>query len=161
MGEKIGIILCATHLGTGSEKVLDFAIRATKQLRAKLHVVTVIEDEREKAAVEVEGHVPQDLLDKYHSDHAERVREEIEKMIASRRSEYGWSVVHDALSHIKVRAGGDVPQFILEEAQAVKADLILLGTSGTSALKELLLGSVAQEVIEKTQVPVLLVPIRA
>jgi nucleotide-binding universal stress UspA family protein len=161
VSEKIGTIVCATDLGTGSEEVLDFAIRLTEQLRAKLHIVTVIEDEREKAAVEPEGNVPQDLLDKYHADHAGRVREAIEQKIAARRAEYQRSVIYDALSHIRVRAGDDAAQLILDEAQSVKADLILLGTSGTSALKGLLFGSVSQAVIAKVTIPVLLVPIAA
>ncbi len=161
MSEKIGTILCATDLGTGSEEVLDFAIRLTKQLRAKLHVVKVIDDELEKAAIEPEGSVPQDLLEKYQSEHIKRVREEIEKKMESRRSEYGVGVICDAISHIRVRAGDDAAQLILEEAQSVKADLILLGTSGTSALKGLVFGSVSQAVIEKATIPVLLVPIAA
>lgn len=161
MSEKIGTILCATDLGTGSEEVLDFAIRATKQLRAKLHVVKVIDDELEKTAVEPEGNVPQDLLEKYQAEHAERVREEIEKKMDSRRAEYGGGVICDAISHIRVRAGDDAAQLILDEAQSVNASLILLGTSGKSALKGLLFGSVSQTVIANTTIPVLLVPIAA
>jgi len=159
VSEKIGTILCATDLGTGSEDVLDFAIRLTKQMRAKLHIVKVIDDEIERAAVEPEGNVPQDLLEKYQAEHVERVREEIEKKMESRRSEYGVGVIWDAISHIRVRAGDDAAQRILDEARAVSADLILLGTSGTSVLRGLLFGSVSQAVITKTSVPVLLVPI--
>jgi nucleotide-binding universal stress UspA family protein len=161
VSEKIGTILCATDLGTGSEEVLDFAIRTTRQLGAKLHVVTVIEDERENAAVEADSYVPQDAIEKYHAEHAERVREAIEKMIAARRPEYGRNVIYDAISHIRVRSGDDAAQLILDEARTVSADLILLGTSGTSVLKGLLFGSVAQAVTAKTSVPVLLVPVPA
>lgn len=48
---------------------------------------------------------------------------------------------------------------VLEEAKAT--GLILLGSHGASALKTLLIGSVAQKVTEKTRIPVLLVPIGA
>ena len=82
-------------------------------------------------------------------------------MIAARRPEYGRNVIYDAISHIRVRSGDDAAQLILDEARTVSADLILLGTSGTSVLKGLLFGSVAQAVTAKTSVPVLLVPVPA
>lgn len=63
---------------------------------------------------------------------------------------------------LKVRAevtdGGDaVFSTILETAQKVKADLIAMSTHGRSGLARLVMGSVADDVIRRARLPVLLV----
>jgi len=50
---------------------------------------------------------------------------------------------------------------ILLEAQIRKPDLIVLATHGRTGLSRLVLGSVAEAVLAKTPVPLLLVPVRA
>jgi nucleotide-binding universal stress UspA family protein len=46
---------------------------------------------------------------------------------------------------------------ILEEAERLPADLIVIGTHGLSGLKHLLLGSIAERVVQKARCPVLAV----
>ena len=46
---------------------------------------------------------------------------------------------------------------IEEEAERIEADLIVLGTHGLSGLKHLLLGSIAERVVQKAPCPVLTV----
>jgi nucleotide-binding universal stress UspA family protein len=46
---------------------------------------------------------------------------------------------------------------ILEEAEERNADLIVIGTRGLSGLKHLLLGSIAERVVQKASCPVLTV----
>ena len=46
---------------------------------------------------------------------------------------------------------------ILEAAQSGGADLIVMGSHGRSGIEKLVLGSVAQRVVQHTQLPVLLV----
>ncbi len=55
-----------------------------------------------------------------------------------------------------VRFGDPVTQ-ILDEAEAVGADLIVVGTAGRSGIGRVLLGSVAERVFAKAAVPVMLV----
>lgn len=47
-----------------------------------------------------------------------------------------------------------IPQMIIAEAEKWQADLIVLGTHGRQGLTRLLLGSVAEEVMRKTTIPV-------
>lgn len=54
-----------------------------------------------------------------------------------------------------VRFGDPVTQ-ILHEAQSFEADLIAVSTTGRSGLKRTVLGSVAEQVFKKADVPVLL-----
>ena len=46
---------------------------------------------------------------------------------------------------------------ILEESEQRGADLIVIGTRGLSGLKHLLLGSIAERVVQKAHCPVLTV----
>ncbi|MEZ4984652.1 MAG: universal stress protein [Saprospiraceae bacterium] len=56
---------------------------------------------------------------------------------------------------------GDTVELILERAKKEAASLIVLGTTGARGLKEILLGSVAGEVLENACCPVLAVPEQA
>jgi nucleotide-binding universal stress UspA family protein len=71
------------------------------------------------------------------------------------------AVVHAeraGLQHVTARAlVGQAAQEIVQLAQSVGADQIVMGTRGRSALGGLLLGSVAQRVVHLSTVPVLLV----
>lgn len=53
---------------------------------------------------------------------------------------------------------GNPTRAIFKQAQQEEADLIVLGTTGATGLKEVFLGSVAGEVMEKAACPVLAVP---
>ena len=53
---------------------------------------------------------------------------------------------------------GDITDSILEAADKYKPDLIVMGTTGASGIKKLLLGSHAADVISKSSIPVLTVP---
>ena len=55
-----------------------------------------------------------------------------------------------------VRFGDPVAQ-ILDEAEAFRADLIVVGTAGRSGIGRVLLGSVAERVFGRATVPVMLV----
>lgn len=52
---------------------------------------------------------------------------------------------------------GDPVQAIIERARAVNADAIAMATHGRTGLSQLLLGSVASRVIERSRLPVILV----
>lgn len=56
---------------------------------------------------------------------------------------------------------GQPARHILERASSLPADLIVMGTHGTSGFAHLVLGSVAEKVLRKAACPVLTVPPRA
>lgn len=65
------------------------------------------------------------------------------------------------LGHINVRhrmVEGEVVPAIIETAKEINADLIVMGTQGATGLKEIFIGSVAGEVLENANCPVLAVP---
>lgn len=56
-------------------------------------------------------------------------------------------------------AEGDTADRILEYSQEWNADLIVMGTHSHGALERIFLGTVASSVLERTKVPVYMVPI--
>ena len=55
---------------------------------------------------------------------------------------------------------GDTAKTILKYSETWNADLIVLGTHSHSALEKLLMGTVASSVMEKTKIPLFMVPIK-
>jgi nucleotide-binding universal stress UspA family protein len=53
---------------------------------------------------------------------------------------------------------GDVAEEILRQAEALNADLIVMGAHGHGAMYKLLVGSVTEGVLKRSKYPVLLVP---
>ncbi|HYT75224.1 MAG TPA: universal stress protein [Vicinamibacterales bacterium] len=70
--------------------------------------------------------------------------------------------VHSGGASIALHVGeGDPVTTIVEEAEALHADLIVMGTHGRSGFQRLILGSVAESVLRKVACPMLTVPPRA
>lgn len=53
--------------------------------------------------------------------------------------------------------GDPISQVLLDAASAARADVIVMGTHGRSGIMHLLLGSVAEGVLRRSEIPVLLV----
>jgi nucleotide-binding universal stress UspA family protein len=160
MNHSISEILYAADLCPRCEQVLDYAINLTRQLGARLRVVTVIDDERETSVVEVDSYVPQAALDKYHDGQAQRIRAHLEAQIAAYAAERPDPRGDKPIYEIKVREGDDVAQLVLDETKAARTDLIILRADSENPILGHLFGSVVQEVIRNSEVPVLLVPVR-
>ena len=58
-------------------------------------------------------------------------------------------------------AEGETSRTILEYSEEWKADLIVMGTHSHGTLEKLFLGTVASSVLEKTKIPVYMVPVEA
>ena len=57
-------------------------------------------------------------------------------------------------------AEGETARALLAYAEEWQADVIVMGTHSHSVLEKLLIGTVAEKVLEKTNVPVYLVPVK-
>lgn len=57
-------------------------------------------------------------------------------------------------------AEGDTAKTILQFGEEWGANLIVMGTHSHSALEKLLIGTVAEKILEKTKIPVYMVPVK-
>ena len=130
-----------------SERSLQEAIKLADG-KAQLRLVYVIEEVYQLDAV---GYT---LID--HAALQEAVRKTGERALAkaAEKVQRSGMTAETALLEVLGRRVADV---IDSDALDWKADLIVIGTHGRSGLNRLLLGSVAEDVVRGTSVPVLLV----
>lgn len=86
--------------------------------------------------------------------------------VASEMRKYAEDYLESAASHLNDPqvsthlAEGDTVDALLEYAEEWRADLIVMGTHSHSTLEKLFLGTVASKVLEKTKIPVHMVPVK-
>lgn len=161
MKRDIRTILCATDLGEESREVVDQAIGVARQLgAARLYVAMVTQDEPDANIVEMDSYVPEKTLDLYRAGHAARLRQRVEAHVSAYRLEHPDVDLKDMGIEARVLTGEAAPR-LLAAAEALSADLIVIGSRGRNALEEMFLGSVARAVSMGSRVPVLLVPVHA
>jgi len=133
-------ILLATDGSDFSEAAMKHAINISRACSCKLYVISVVE-----ANPEYEALAPQ-IVEKAESDTRqllERTRE---------------SIVKEGIECETIAHQGEGPaQFMLEEAEKKKVDIIVMGSHGRKGLAKFLMGSVTQKVLAHAPCSVLVV----
>ncbi|OVE86012.1 universal stress protein [Natronolimnobius baerhuensis] len=132
-------VLLATDGSDGANQATAHAIDLAQQLEASLHVVTVSEDGPHSSE-------KRDELRHDHEDEAVQVLEDAERATSEAGIDATTTLRHG------------VPQDeIIATAEELGCDLIVVGTVGRSGLENVLVGSVAEEVVRNASVPVVTV----
>lgn len=141
-------ILVATDFGEASAAALNYGRRLARKLGGTLHLVHVLADVT-GLAMATPGLVGQ--LSPEMQDHA---RENVKEQLMRQLSE---ADVRDLNATAIVKTAASPAHAIVEVAQELPADLIVVGTRGRGAISHLLAGSVAEHVIRAAPCPVLVV----
>jgi nucleotide-binding universal stress UspA family protein len=145
----INAILAAIDGSAISSEIVDHAARFARQTKARLHVVTAIDPTTALRVAETgDPGAPASVLSEVCTA---RYREAIEKIVAARCGK-------DLPTTIDVFFRSDAKNAVLEVAEKIGADLIVMGTSGHNAWERIVLGSTATDVLAKAACPVLVVP---
>lgn len=123
---------------------LDYAVGLAAKLDAKIHLVHVVAIPAlgvPEAIVPINASVIDGLM----ADS----QKELDKVASARRSTV-------PIGEVQLRTG-DAREWILQFAEEVGADLIVMGTHGRRGVKRALLGSVAESVVRTAPCPVLTV----
>jgi len=141
-------IIAAIDFSDASKPVLEAAIKLAKALDEGLHLIHVVEDEPTYAAY---GFSPDEFpaMQEIQKESIERSEQKLEQIAG----EVGVKGVETAVLQ------GQPLHTILEYAEKVQADLIVLGSHGHGFLGSLLLGSVAEGCVRKAKFPALIVPV--
>lgn len=135
-------ILVATDGSACSEKALFEAINLARSCGTTLHIMSVVEINEEYEAL-----APQ-IVEK--ADEEAKMFLDAAKKCAEREN---------VTCHIIVHRGEDPAHFIVEEAERLKADMIVMGKHGKAkALRKLFVGSVTAKVVSHARCKVLIVP---
>jgi nucleotide-binding universal stress UspA family protein len=138
-------ILAAVDGSQPSNHALHVAAQLAKEQKAQLHIITVTPT---LPALAAEGFTP-DNLPQYQEDLDKAMQQTLDKAAQETRKNHPGLTI---TTHLKE---GRPAKRITETAAEVDADLIVLGSRGTSGILTWLMGSVAREVADSCTVPVL------
>ncbi|MCP1116821.1 universal stress protein [Robbsia andropogonis] len=141
-------IMAAIDGSDTSKRAFDEAMSFARSQDALLHVVYVVDSPAMLYGVGF--YDPAELKKAFVEEGALLAREAEESMQAA--GVRGDTAIVDAQG-----ANGDVVHALAQEADRWGADLVVLGTHGRRGMQRALLGSVAEEFMRVTPVPVLLV----
>jgi len=140
----INSILVPTDGSECSKKAVEYAGNLAQKLSAKVHVLFVCET---NYAGLWYYHILDEAVSKKIEQKGKAVAEETAQLLRD-------SGVDQVQVHIEEGHPGEV---ITDSADRLRADLIVMGTHGRRGLERSLMGSVAREVANTTNVPLLLV----
>jgi len=141
------------HYSTHALAARDVAATLARQAE-RLHVLTVYEHETTR----IPAGVPPEL--------AERLREQqtggVDRAVAERMDDYVGPLLSQGLPVAKiVRLGSSPRHLIIEVAQEVDADLLVIGSHSKRGLLDIALGGTARHVSEHAPCPVVMVAPKA
>lgn len=140
-------ILVPTDFSEPSMAALDYAADLGRTLGSQLTVLFVVEPVYLATPTDMYAAIPS--VDVLLVEQQRSAREQLNKL-AARLQKKG-------IKCNAVLATGSVYQSIANTAQQMKADLVVVGTHGRTGLSHVLLGSVAERVVQTAPCPVLTV----
>jgi nucleotide-binding universal stress UspA family protein len=144
-------IVAAVDFSNATPGVVDAAVQISRALGASMHLLHVLESE---LSYQIYGFSPADFP-AMHS-----FRDEAWKCAKIRLDEL-LEKTSKSLPNVTVHIAEGAPlHAVLDYVQKVGADLVILGTHGHGAVAALLLGSVAEGMVRKAVVPVMVIPVR-
>ncbi|MBT3201782.1 MAG: universal stress protein [Phycisphaerales bacterium] len=141
-------ILAAIDFSDTTDAVIAKAVELTQAFGGKLWLI--------HTAVPEPDFVGYEVGPEYIRDSAARHLREEHKMLG----EYQEKLRTDGVDVTAMLIPGEPIEMILQEAEQLEADWIVLGSHGHGALYNLLAGSVCQGLLQKTQRPLVIVPSR-
>jgi universal stress protein A len=140
----VGSILCPVDYSEQSRQALRWASTIAQRRDEELTVLSVVEPLLAQAAGIRDG------VDLARVDAASALREFVEATFPDRSRR---------ASHIRMKlAVGNASDVILRSSRTLNAGLIVMGTHGRGGLGKLILGSTTEDVLRRTECPILAVP---
>jgi nucleotide-binding universal stress UspA family protein len=157
---QIRSILYTTDLEPHAPGVFGYAVSLAQRHDAKIVLLHVIEPLGPTAQSLVRNVVPKDQLEEIQAQGMEHIQQEIRARLEQFRAKELQSTDAELVSEIRV-VEGQPAATIIEQADEIAADLVVMGTHGRAGMGEFLLGSVAHKLMQQSKIPVLLVPLRS
>lgn len=152
-------ILYATDLAPHGPKIFRYALALARQHGARIVLLHAIEPLSQSATALVHTMVASDTLETAQAEGLAAVRDEIHKRLQRfcEQELAAGTTEAEVVSEIRIVQGAPA-QVIPEVADEIGADLIVMGMRGHTRLEYVFLGSVANRVVSRSRIPVLLVP---
>lgn len=136
-------IIVPTDFSENADKALDFALTLANKFKATLHIVHAYNSSPQA------GHLGN--LDRVLKEDSEQ---EMNKFLKATKDSVPFEI--DIQGRCRKGYANEV---IIDDAEDVKADLIVMGTLGASSIGKKIMGSTASNVIKNSTIPVLAIPL--
>jgi len=157
---EIKKILYATDLSPNSAYALDFALDTANLYQAEMVILNVFEQPTIGYAPLLDCYMDEKSHRLLFNDHKENVTNSIRKrfeMISGQQIEKN-ADDGNMLDSIEVCEGYPA-EAILDMADELSCDMIIMGTHGKGVLGHTFLGSTAKKVLRRTRIPILVIPL--
>lgn len=153
-------ILYATDLSDNAAHAFRHAISLARPGNARIHLLHVLPEIDGAMLNYIATVMGEDKLADYELAHKDEVKDRIRLRLHQFAKEELIDHPEDLekIAEIEIHHGNPVVQ-ILEAADRIHADLIVMGSHGKGMIKYAFLGSVAEKVLRKAHRPVLVVPL--
>lgn len=159
MSIKLEKILVAKDLSKESSHVVRYALELACKFHAQVYVLHVMPTVDSSVLNMVALTMGADKLAKFNAineaDLAEKTREQLHNLIAKEAELMAEEVLH--FPKVEVHHGDAAPK-ILEVADRLDVDMIILGSHSKGRLHYAFLGTVAEKILRKTHRTVVIVP---
>ena len=141
-------LLVAVDLSDSTEIIMEKAEEIAKAFSAKIWILHNAEPAPDVLEFKADPQAAREALaKKFHKEHRQ-IQEIAERFRA------------EGLDTTALLVHGPTVETILEEVEKLDVDMIVVGTHGRSAVYQLIMGSVSEEILHKSRCPVLIIPTR-
>ncbi len=153
-------ILVATDFTENSENAFKHAVMLARLNDAKIHLMHVVPQVDSSMRSYLGSVMGQDKLEEFEKRNAQEahaeIKQDLDRFIKTELAGSPEDLQRFAGAIVAV---GNPVLKILETADKVNADVIVLGTHSKGALEHAFLGSVAEKVLQKSQRPTFVIPL--
>jgi nucleotide-binding universal stress UspA family protein len=149
-------VLIALDYNPGAQRIAETGYELSKALKAQtilLHVTSAATYYSSLNYSPIVGFDSSSNLDVVQTDSIEKV-----KGLAQRYLDKSKRLLCDEAIQTVVKEG-DFGETILQTAKELKVDIIVIGTHKHKRLDKILMGSIAERVLQHTEIPLLIIPL--
>lgn len=141
-------ILVAVDLSAATARVIQVTERIARGMSGEAWILHVAEAEPDLVGFDAGPKVVRDQV-------AREFREEHKQV-----QQHADALREAGIEATALLIRGPIVDTVLQEAQRLEADLVIVGSHGFGALYDLLVGSESRGILKKSEIPVLVVPVK-
>ena len=140
---EIKKILFPLDLTENSSKVLPYVLSISEKYSSIIYLLHVVQDLNRWGKL----YVPHPSMDKFQKEANEAAKKAMDKVCEDQ--------LQSCPNFQKIVVSGDPTTEILKTIDSESIDLLIMGTHGRKGLEQVIFGSVAENMVKKSPVPVL------
>jgi nucleotide-binding universal stress UspA family protein len=151
-------ILIALDYNPDAKKIAESGYELSKALHAHTILLHVTSDATYYSSLNyspILGFDSFSNLDVVQTNTVEKLKRTAEDYLDSMKWKLGDETIETIIKE------GDYAENILQTAKEIKADIIVIGTHSRKGLDKVLLGSVAENVLHHTKIPLFIIPVKS